>query len=331
MTQAIEKAPSTSWNVKGVSNLAQVTGFNDRVIQLIRATVCPGADALELAAFLYNAKRLGLDPMTRQIYFIKYDRGAPGEIVVGINGYRAQAEESGCYAGSDEAEFEYEDVGQPKGAPSKATVTVWKIVAGQRVPFTASARWTEFYPGEGKKGEQYRKRPHNQLAIRAESHALRKGFPQQTDRLQVLPPPAAWEQAAAADERARDEPERIAHDARTYSQVFDEDDVVVSGDRLVRRTTGEVVEEPPAQAQDLTTPEPASAASAENPLIGKYQRNRELIKRARELGIAGFEPLALGKTEDVVEAANLDLEDRIARFEFEHGEVERQKAQEGLV
>jgi phage recombination protein Bet len=341
MTQAIERvADLPAVNGKRISNLAQVTGFNDRVIQLIRQTVCPGASALELATFLYNARRLGLDPMTRQIYFIKYDPKAPGEIVVGINGYRAQAEESGCYAGSDEAVYEYEQVGQPGGAPSKATVTVWKIVAGQRVPFTAAARWEEFYPGEGKKGEQYRKRPHNQLAIRAESHALRKGFPQQTERLQMQPPPAAWEQAVEADERARDDPDKIARDARTYDQVFAvEEDVVVSGGRVVDRQTGEVLSEP-SSAQDLTAPEPSGAAAPpspvappdqENPLIGKYRRNRELIKRARELGIDGFEPLALGKAEDVVEAANLELEDRIARYEFEHGEVERQKASEGLL
>jgi len=343
MTQAIERADLPALSVKRqASNLAQVTGFNDRVIHLIRQTICPGATALELATFLYNARRLGLDPMTRQIYFIQYDRNSPGEIVVGINGYRAQAEESGCYAGSDEAVFEYEDVGQPKGAPSKATVTVWKIVAGQRVPFTGSARWTEFYPGEGKKGEQYRKRPHNQLAIRAESHALRKGFPQQTDRLQVQPAPGAWEEAAAADERVRDDPAKIARDARTYDQVYAaEDDVVVSGDHVVDRQTGEVLSRStePASAQDLTAPEPPGAAAdpaSPSPappehLIDKYRRNRELVRRARELHLDGFEPLALGKADDVVEAANLEIEDRIARFEFEHAEVERQRASEGLL
>src|SRR5215471_2390904 len=164
------------------TNLSQVTGFPDRVIALIKQTVAPGASPVELATFLYNARRLGLDPMTRQIYFIKYSSNRPGEIVVGINGFRSQAEASGAYAGSDDAEFEYEQVGQPKGAPSKATVTVWKIVSGQRSPFTASVRWGEFYPGDGKEGEQWRKRPHNQLSVRAESHALRKAFPQVMER-----------------------------------------------------------------------------------------------------------------------------------------------------
>lgn len=218
MTQAIERAAPVA------SNLAQVTGFNDRIIELIKQTVCPGASPLELACFLYNAKRLGLDPMTRQIYFIKYKRDQPGEIVVGINGYRAQAESSGVYAGSDEADYEYEEVGQPKGAPSKATVTVWKIVGGQRVPFTAAVRWREFYPGDGPAGDQWRKRPHNQLSVRAESHALRKGFPQQTERLEVQPAPAQWEQAAVADQQVRNAPEKIARDSKRYAEIFKEVD-----------------------------------------------------------------------------------------------------------
>jgi phage recombination protein Bet len=201
------------------------------VIQLVKATVCPGASPLELACFLYNAKRLGLDPMTRQIYFIKYDRTAPAEIVIGINGYRAQAESSGVYAGSDDAVFEYEDVGQPKGAPSMATVTVHKIVAGMKVDFTASVRWKEFYPGDGKAGEQYRKRPHNQLAIRAESHALRKGFPQQTERLEIQEAPVTWEQAAAADVDARNDPTKIGRDAKRYEEIFGDDDDEVDSNR----------------------------------------------------------------------------------------------------
>jgi hypothetical protein len=34
--------------------------------------------------------------------------------------------------------------------------------------------------------------------------------------------------------------------------------------------------------------------------------------------------------EDVVEAANLELADRIARYDYENAEVARQKAKEGL-
>ena len=250
MTQAIEKAPPVAWNLKGQSNLAQVTGFNDRLIKLIKATVCPGATPLELATFLYNARRLGLDPMTRQIYFIKYDARRPGEIVTGIDGYRSRAENSGVYAGSDDAVYEYADVGQPKGAPSKASVTVWKLVGGQRVPFSASARWEEFYPGDGKQGEQYRKRPHNQLAVRAESHALRKGFPQLMQELDIQAAPADWAQAATLDEQARDDPAEQARLAERYTEIFSDESEDEPGSAPAH-TAAENVPEPAGKTRNL--------------------------------------------------------------------------------
>jgi len=327
MTQAIEKVAPR------VSNLSQVTGFNDRVIQLIRQTVCPGASPLELACFLYNAKRLGLDPMTRQIHFIKYSQNDPAEIVVGINGYRAQAEDSGCYAGSDEPVYEYDDVGQPAGAPSKASVTVWKIVQGQRVPFTASARWVEFYPGEGKKGDQYRKRPHNQLAVRAESHALRKGFPQQTDRFEIQAAPVDWEVAAQADDRARDAPDKVARDARRYEEIFDTDDgptrVRTSGRRVVDTVTGEVLDEP-SSAQELTDPEPSGAmAGPQRPPSSPSSRG--FVAHTNERG----ETIPMPRTDDdehaqaIVEQAHAAAEQRDQ--ELDQIEAERQRKQEGLI
>jgi phage recombination protein Bet len=259
MTQALEKRQD--WNIKSQSNLAQVTGFDDRLIKLIKATVCPGATPLELATFLYNARRLGLDPMTHQIYFIKYDRSKPGEIVTGIDGYRSRAESSGVYAGSDDPVYEYEDVGQPRGAPSKATVTVWKIVGGQRVAFTASARWEEFYPGDGKQGEQYRKRPHNQLGVRAESHALRKGFPQLMQELDMQAPPQHWSAAAEADEEARDDPREIARLAQRHREIFDVEE-----------------DEPPAQTK---TQAPNQGAPVGAPESNGAERAAEIVDKAR--------------------------------------------------
>lgn len=199
--------------------LTELTGYSHSQINLIRQTVATGANIVEVAWYLYNAKRLGLEPTLDQIYLIKYGNN-PADIVIGINGYRAQADSSRSYAGSDDALYEYEDVGQPKGAPSKATVTVWKMVQGQRVPFTASARWEEFYPGDGRVGEQYRKRPHNQLAVRAESHALRKGFPYQTGRLDTREAlPSEWIEAVEVDAAQHHSPARMAALATKQEQI----------------------------------------------------------------------------------------------------------------
>jgi len=102
----------------------------------------------------WNAK-LGRDEMTVQ---------------VGIDGYRLIADRTGLYAGNDEAIFDRE----PK--PTKATVTVYKIVQGQRCAFTATARWSEYYPGD-KQGFMWNKMPCVMLGKVAETLALRKAFP----------------------------------------------------------------------------------------------------------------------------------------------------------
>jgi hypothetical protein len=61
---------------------------------------------------------------------------------------------------------------------SAATVTVWRLVQGTRCSFTATARWSEYFPGD-QGGHMWRKMPHTMLAKCAEALALRKGFPRQ--------------------------------------------------------------------------------------------------------------------------------------------------------
>src|SRR5262245_18923164 len=283
---AIERA--TGREAIKASRLSQVTGFSDPQIALISQTVAPGATRLELAWYLYNARRLGLQPTLKQIYFVRYKEGEPGEIVVGIDGFRACAESSGVYAGSDDPVFEYQEVGQPQGAPSKATVTVWKLVGGQRVPFTASARWVEFYPGDGKRGEQYRKRPHNQLAVRAESHALRKGFPYQTQALVThAEAPQAWQEAAQADLAMQADPEVIALNAQKYDRIFgpeDQQQPVTSragarGASPPRRAEAQAAAAPPLP------PEPASEPIDDD--MGEYidADEREIERQRKQEGL----------------------------------------------
>jgi phage recombination protein Bet len=306
MTQALAKAPA-----REQSRLAAISGFTDAEIALMEQTVAPKATRLELAFFLVNSARLGLDPILRQIYLIKYSETSPAEIVVGIDGYRARAEQSQVYAGSDDPEFEYDDVGQPENSgprwPSKATVTVWKIVSGQRVPFTASARWSEFYPGPGKVGEQYRKRPHNQLAIRAESHALRKAFPQQTASLELhVQPPQEWVDAAEADMTRRDDPEATRRNARRYDEIFGPEDQpmaprrppaapavaqtrVIEG-RVVDTVTGEVLIEPdrPGTAHRSV----AASSDEDSPSPTDGERAAAIVEQAHAAAQARDETVA---------------------------------------
>lgn len=310
------------------SRLARVTGWTDSQISLIQQTVAPGASRVELAWFLYNARRLGLEPTLDQIYFIRYDKNKPGEIVIGINGYRAVAEESDAYAGSDPPVFEYhESTPQPTGAkmrvPSIARVTVWKIVQGMRVPFTAEARWEEFYPGDGIQGEQYRKRPHNQLAVRAESHALRKAFPRQTQRLDVqAEAPAEWQEAARLDEDARADPELSRRNAERYDEVFGAHAALPEQTRPKPKAAEAAA--PAEEVTELSYDPPNTAANDEQRRRAElWQENRELVEQASRMGLQGVPTLHNRSEGPVLEAANNELRERIRT---RNAELDRQFA-----
>lgn len=158
--------------------------YTQAQIALITRTVAKGATKDELGLFLNVSKRCGLDPFSKQIYFIKRNvwnsslkkSESVGTIQTGIDGYRAIAEKSGNYAGSDDAVYDTEQ----EDHPNKATITVWKIVNGEKCGFTASARWKEYAAVHPKKGTimgQWKTMPYLMLAKCAESLALRKAFP----------------------------------------------------------------------------------------------------------------------------------------------------------
>jgi phage recombination protein Bet len=124
--------------------------------------------------FLYVCERTRLDPFTKQIHLVpRWDSRLGREVrmpIVGIDGLRSIGERAGSYAGNDDPVFDDES------KPRKATVTVYKIVQSQRVGFTASARWDQYFPGE-KQGFMWNKMPHLMLGKCAEALALRKAFP----------------------------------------------------------------------------------------------------------------------------------------------------------
>jgi phage recombination protein Bet len=158
--------------------------IDDEKVALIKRTVAQDATDDELDLFLHQARRMGLDPLARQIHFQKYNTkdGPRVSFITTIDGYRLIADRTGKYAGSDEPEFEGEIKDKNYGGgpgpniPAKATVTVHKIVGGTVRPFSNSAYWQEYYPGY-KRGHMWRKMPHVMLAKVAEAGALRKAFP----------------------------------------------------------------------------------------------------------------------------------------------------------
>lgn len=166
-------------------------------------------DVTDFMLFLYTAKRLGLDPLARQLYPVfRFDTRQGREVMsiqTGIDGYRAVAQRTGEYLGSDDAVFE-----EKGNLPTKATVTVYKLnkVTGDKVAITASARWSEY---SQKNNPIWGNMPFNQLAKCAEALALRKAFPadlsgvyveEEMHQADVILPPAKKELAKVEIEPA---------------------------------------------------------------------------------------------------------------------------------
>lgn len=155
--------------------IVQVDEWTDARKEFIRKAFCGGAPDDIATTFLALCERRRLSPEARHVYLVnRAKRGDPPNFVIqtGIDGYRLIADRTGRYAGSDDPSFQYTD--DRKGIV-KATVTVHKMVDGQRCPFTASARWDEYAAGS----PMWNKMPHTMIAKCAEALALRKAFPEE--------------------------------------------------------------------------------------------------------------------------------------------------------
>ena len=148
---------------------------NDHM-DLVRRVLAPDATPDELRLFVYDNQRRGVHPLDKLIHFTK--RKGKYTPITSIDFMRTRAAATDAYAGSDDAVF----VGGPGEQGFAARVTVYRMVQGQPRPFTATARWSEYYPGDDQ-GFVWRKMPHTMLAKCAEALALRKGFPQQLSGL----------------------------------------------------------------------------------------------------------------------------------------------------
>ena len=152
--------------------------FAKAELELIRNHIAKDATAQEFALFIYDAQKRGLNPLKKQIYFVKYG-GKPSH-QTSIDGYRAIAESTGHYDGM--SEVKYGDVMHFKGSdvqvPEYAEVTVYRKGTGHGFP--ARVYFEEFAQVfSGKLSNQWAQRPRHMLAKCAESLALRKAFPEQ--------------------------------------------------------------------------------------------------------------------------------------------------------
>ncbi len=165
-------------------------GFTPEQVDVIKATIAPGATNEELALFLMVCQKKGLDPFSRQIYLSErrsFDTDTQQWVVkkspeTTIDGFRCIAERSGKYegqlgpfwCGEDGA---WKDVWLGKTMPSAAKVGILR--KDFKEPVWGIALFEEYVQTkkDGTPNKMWQKMGANQLAKCAESLALRKAFP----------------------------------------------------------------------------------------------------------------------------------------------------------
>jgi len=187
-------------------------------LALVRKTVASDCNETEFDLFMAVAQSKGLDPFTKQISAIVFNKDKPDKrkmaIITTIDGFRVIAERTGAYRPDDE-EPEYTYDPEIKGPLNplglvKAKVKVFK----DGHPAPGVAYWEEFAPikdewGENENGKwkptgkqtldtggNWGKMPRVMLAKCAEAQALRKAFP---ERLSGLYEGAEFDRARAAE------------------------------------------------------------------------------------------------------------------------------------
>lgn len=159
--------------------------FSDEQRAMIRDTFANGATDSEFAVLMEIAKARRLNPLLRQIHFVKrYNTELRREVwaaQAAIDGLRAIAERTGLYAGQDDPEF----VENPDGTIKLCKVRVWR--SDWPRPAVGTAYWEEYVQtyrdkqsGKPVVSPMWKRMPHVMLAKVAESIALRKAFPEDT-------------------------------------------------------------------------------------------------------------------------------------------------------
>lgn len=173
----------TSWDADtaAMMEFAGLTWFEGAGDNRVRAFAPSGI----MAAFIQACNRTGLDPTTKQIYAALMS--GKWTVLVGVDGMRVVAQRTGQYEGQTPVEWT---------ADGKTWVDAWlpELQGGKKGDHPAAARvgilrrgfsqplmqvvtWAEFGMDSRFKGDNWGTRPAHMLGIRAETHALRKAFP----------------------------------------------------------------------------------------------------------------------------------------------------------
>lgn len=152
--------------------------------ETIKTYLCPKATDQELMMGLQIAKTFNLNPLKREVYFVKYNDKDPMQVLTGYEVYLKRAERSGNYNG-----LEITSQGSVKGGDLKAIVKVFR--KDWTNPLTHEAHYVEYvqnkaiYKDGSKIGEEPNKfwatKPVTMIKKVAVSQAFRLAFPDEFD------------------------------------------------------------------------------------------------------------------------------------------------------
>ena len=234
-----QDAPETAVSTQQPAELTD-RGLNKRDWRVLTNAIWPGASKQSTFMAIDYCRARRLDPFKRPVHIVETWNSAVGSMIEtiwpGIAELRTTAARTGCYAGKTKPIFGPTIKGkwdyQPKKGSSKVIevsypewceITVFRVVQGEKVPFTAIVYWLEAYATMGKSdapNSMWQKRTFAQLAKCTEAEALREAFPEEIQgdmsaeemagqSIGEEPPPSRPVQEDFADNQANEDGEII--------------------------------------------------------------------------------------------------------------------------
>lgn len=194
--------PRLPWNPNLEKEFGDM-GIRQATWKPLVEAIFPAAKTAEsIAMALGYCRARKLDPFKRPVNIVPVWDSSKGTTVEtvwpSITEHRITAHRTGQYAGMDpmiwgpmitkkfegkaKRDNKWEDVAIEVTFPEWVRLTVYKLMSGQRVPFTAEVYWLETYGKQGGSklpNAMWANRPRGQLSKCAEAQALRMAFPEE--------------------------------------------------------------------------------------------------------------------------------------------------------